>query len=140
MPRDGAQGDIVYCLKLTPATEGCVAMAEIAQVKLSEFFRSVKNPRYVLGTTYTLSLAFFESVVFSSIDRRNLKYCLIISDMDGYRRSLAEGAAGSSNRPLICSRERFNLQVGTLSLRCTISAPAMDVFCLPPHSPSRPRR
>ena len=57
-------------------------MAEIEQVKLSEFFRSVKRPRYILGTTYTLSLAFFESVVYSCIDRHELKYCLIIAVTD----------------------------------------------------------
>jgi len=68
-------------------------MPDIEQVKLSEFFRSVKKPRYVLGTTYTLSLAFFESVVFSCIPRRDLKYCLIISDANGYHRALDEGAA-----------------------------------------------
>src|SRR3989442_1421728 len=67
--------------------------SEIEQVKLSEFFRSVKKPRYVLGTTYTLSLAFFESVVYSCIERRELKYCLIISDAHGYNRSLDEGTA-----------------------------------------------
>lgn len=68
-------------------------MPEIEQVKLSEFFRSVKKPRYVLGTTYTLSLAFFESIVYSCIERRELKYCLIISDAHGYHRSLEEGTA-----------------------------------------------
>lgn len=68
-------------------------MAEIDQVKLSEFFHSVKKPRFVLGTTYTLSLAFFESVVYSCIDRHALKYCLIISDSHGYHRAMDEGAA-----------------------------------------------
>lgn len=68
-------------------------MAVIEQVKLSEFFRSVKRPRYILGTTYTLSLAFFESVVFPYIDRHELKYCLVISDNHGYCRALDEGAA-----------------------------------------------
>lgn len=68
-------------------------MTEIEQVKLSEFFKSVKCPRYILGTTYTLSLAFFESAVFSDLDRRQLKYCLIISDSHGYQRSLEEGPA-----------------------------------------------
>ena len=68
-------------------------MAEIEQVKLSEFFHSVKKPRYVLGSTYTLSLAFFESVVYSCIDRHALKYCLIVSDSHGYHRAMDEGAA-----------------------------------------------
>ncbi len=67
--------------------------SEIEQVKLSEFFSSVKKPRFVLGTTYTLSLAFFESVVFPVIPRRDLKHCVIISDSHGYHRSLDEGGA-----------------------------------------------
>jgi hypothetical protein len=62
-------------------------------VELSEFFKSVKKPKYVLGTTYTLSLAFFESVVFPHIDRSRLKSCVLICDDVGYRRSLSESPA-----------------------------------------------
>ena len=62
-------------------------------IKLSEVLRLVSKPRYVLGTTYTLSLAFFESVVFPFIDRSNLKSCLILCDMDGFQRALTEAAA-----------------------------------------------
>jgi hypothetical protein len=60
---------------------------------LSEFFKSIKKPKYVLGTTYTLSLAFFESVVFPYINRSELKSCLIISDALGYNRALEESSA-----------------------------------------------
>jgi hypothetical protein len=49
-------------------------------VKLSEFFKSVKKPKYILGTTYTLSLAFFESVVFPHIDRSRLRSCILVCD------------------------------------------------------------
>ncbi|MBT3289092.1 MAG: hypothetical protein HN904_26670 [Victivallales bacterium] len=52
----------------------------IESVKLPEFLKSVKKPKYVLGTTYTLSLAFFESVVFPHIDRSRLKSCVLICD------------------------------------------------------------
>jgi hypothetical protein len=65
----------------------------IESIKLSEVLRLVPKPKYVLGTTYTLSLAFFESVVFPFIDRSNLKACLILCDMDGYQRALTEAAA-----------------------------------------------
>jgi len=66
---------------------------DVPSVKLSEFFKSIKKPKYVLGTTYTLSLAFFESVVFHCIDRSELKSCLIISDALGYKRALEESGA-----------------------------------------------
>lgn len=68
-------------------------MAAIESIKLSEVFRLIPKPKYVLGTTYTLSLAFFESVVFPHIGRANLKACIIISDTDGYQRALNEAAA-----------------------------------------------
>lgn len=59
---------------------------------LSEFFRLFK-PTYVLGTTYTLSLAFFESQVWPLIDRSALRYCLILADSHGFRSSLVEATA-----------------------------------------------
>jgi hypothetical protein len=65
----------------------------IEAIKLSDFFKKIKKPRYVLGTTYTLSLAFFESSVYPLLDRSNLKSCLIISDSIGYQRALTEGPA-----------------------------------------------
>jgi len=66
---------------------------KVEQIPLSEFFRLIKKPHYVLGTTYTLSLAFFESVVYPEIDRSNLKSCLILCDRLGYNSALTEGAA-----------------------------------------------
>lgn len=60
---------------------------------LSEFFQLVKKPKYVLGTTYTLSLAFFESVVYPRMDSSELISCLIVSDATGYQRALQEGPA-----------------------------------------------
>jgi hypothetical protein len=68
-------------------------MTTIESVKLSEVLRLVSKPRFVLGTTYTLSLAFFESVVFPFIDRSRLKSCLILCDPLGYHNALAEAAA-----------------------------------------------
>jgi hypothetical protein len=68
-------------------------MTSIESIKLSEVFGLVPKPKYVLGTTYTLSLAFFESVVFPFIDRSSLRSCLILADMEGYQRALTEAAA-----------------------------------------------
>lgn len=63
-------------------------------VKLSDVLGLIQKPRYVLGTTYSLSLAFFESVVLPSFgDPSALHGCLIICDGLGYRRALSEGAA-----------------------------------------------
>jgi hypothetical protein len=68
-------------------------MNTLEQIKLSDVFMSVRKPKYILGTTYTLSLAFFESVLLQYIDRSNLVSCLIVCDSIGYERALAEGAA-----------------------------------------------
>ena len=65
----------------------------IESIKLSDVLRLVPKPRYVLGTTYTLSLAFFESVVFPFMDRDKLKSCLILCDTVGYQRAFTEAAA-----------------------------------------------
>lgn len=65
----------------------------IEAIKLSYFFKQIKKPRYILGTTYTLSLAFFESSIFPLLDRSNLKACLIVSDSIGYQHALIEGPA-----------------------------------------------
>lgn len=65
----------------------------IDAIKLSDFFKLVDKPKYILGTTYTLSLAFFESVVLPQINRTNLRGCVIICDSLGYHRALTEGAA-----------------------------------------------
>ena len=48
-------------------------MSVVESIKLSEVLKLVSKPKYVLGTTYTLSLVFFESIVFPAFDRTNLK-------------------------------------------------------------------
>jgi len=68
-------------------------MKGISQIKLSDVFKLVPKPRYVLGTSYSLSLAFFESVVFPCIGRSDLRSCLILCDCLGYQRALTEGPA-----------------------------------------------
>jgi len=68
-------------------------MNVVESIELSKILKLVAKPTYILGTTYTLSLAFFESVVFPCIDRSKLKSCLIIADELGYRRALTEAAA-----------------------------------------------
>jgi hypothetical protein len=44
-------------------------MEAIQSIKLLEVFGLIAKPRFILGTTYTLSLAFFESAVFPALDR-----------------------------------------------------------------------
>lgn len=67
-------------------------VAKIPRAKLSTFFRCFE-PEYILGTTYTVSLAFFESVVFPKIDRRELRKCLVLCDQVGFQRSIVEATA-----------------------------------------------
>ena len=68
-------------------------MTGIESIPLSDVLRLVPKPKYVLGTTYTLSLAFFESVVFPEFHRSRLKSCLIICDSLGYHNALTEASA-----------------------------------------------
>lgn len=68
-------------------------MKTIERIKLSNVLRLVSNPKYVLGTTYTLSLAFFESVVYPLIRGNQLRSAVILCDMLGYSRALSESAA-----------------------------------------------
>ncbi len=68
-------------------------MNVIESIKLRDVFALVPKPRYILGTTYTLSLAFFESAIFPEFDRERLKSCLIITDSLGYPHALTEAAA-----------------------------------------------
>ncbi len=63
------------------------------KVRLDEVFRLVRKPHYIVGTTYTLSLAFFESVVFPCIDRSALRRCVIVSDSFGFDRAIDEATA-----------------------------------------------
>ncbi|HKP46459.1 MAG TPA: hypothetical protein VJT50_07655 [Pyrinomonadaceae bacterium] len=65
----------------------------IQSVKLGDVFKAVPKPKYILGTTYTLSLAFFESIVFPCLERSALKSCLIVADSFGYGRALEEAPA-----------------------------------------------
>ena len=67
-------------------------MDNIPKIKLSEFFK-LFAPTHVLGTTYTLSLAFFESVVFPFINKTHLQSCLIVCDMLGFQRAVEEAVA-----------------------------------------------
>src|SRR5580700_626627 len=67
-------------------------MAAVPQLPLSEFFRTF-SPTYVLGTTYTVSLAFFEGLVFPEINRNQLRRCLLLCDRVGFQRALVEASA-----------------------------------------------
>ena len=68
-------------------------MKIIESVELRDVLKLVAKPRYILGTTYTLSLAFFESAIFPEFKREQLKSCLIICDSLGYHNALTESAA-----------------------------------------------
>lgn len=73
-------------------------MADIPQIRLKEFFK-LFAPKYVLGTTYTVSLAFFEGLVFPEVKRSNLRRCLILCDKIGFQRATVEaGALRSAGR------------------------------------------
>src|SRR5436190_17861673 len=68
-------------------------MKEVESIELRQALRAVAKPRFILCTTYTLSLAFFESVVFHCFNRTHLKSCLIIADSFGYSQALSEAGA-----------------------------------------------
>lgn len=70
-----------------------IIMDAIQSIELPEVLELIAKPRFILGTTYTLSLAFFESAVFPNFDRERLKSCLIICDTLGYHNALTEAAA-----------------------------------------------
>lgn len=67
-------------------------MADVPQLALKEFFK-VFAPTHVLGTTYTVSLAFFEGLIFPEIKRTNLRRCLLLCDKVGFRRATVESSA-----------------------------------------------
>jgi hypothetical protein len=67
-------------------------MGEIPRKPLSEFLR-LFSPTHVLGTTYTISLAFFEGLVFPTIRRGNLRRCLLLCDRIGFHRAVIEATA-----------------------------------------------
>jgi hypothetical protein len=68
-------------------------MNVIECIKLPDVFGLVAMPRFILGTTYTLSLAFFESALFRDLKQERLKSCLIICDRLGYHNALTEAPA-----------------------------------------------
>ncbi|GFO57419.1 hypothetical protein GMSM_44260 [Geomonas sp. Red276] len=61
----------------------------IQRISLSEFFK-FKAPTHLVGTTYTVSLMFFESAIWPLIDKSALLRCAILCDKEGFRRSLCE--------------------------------------------------
>jgi hypothetical protein len=67
-------------------------MADVPHVQLKDFFK-LFAPTYVLGTTYTLSLAFFEGIVYPEIKRLNLRRCMILCDKVGFQRATIESSA-----------------------------------------------
>ncbi|MBC7753691.1 MAG: hypothetical protein H7Z71_05605 [Moraxellaceae bacterium] len=67
-------------------------MSEINRIPLSDFFE-LFSPTHILGTSYTLSLAFFESTVFSRINKEKLEKCMILADSLGVARAFQEAPA-----------------------------------------------
>ena len=68
-------------------------MVALPHLALSDFFQLLQRPTHVLGTSYTLSLAFFEALVFPRIPRSALRRCLLLADRHGFRRALVEAGA-----------------------------------------------
>ena len=82
-----------------------------AKIKLSEFFR-LFAPTHILGTTYTISLAFFESVVFPFITKDNLNKCVIICDRIGFQRVFHGSFSLKSVLPaIIPEMSYYNLEI-----------------------------
>jgi len=67
-------------------------MADVPQIPLKEFFK-LFAPTHVLGTTYTISLAFFEGLIYPEIKRTNLRRCLLLCDKLGFHRATVESSA-----------------------------------------------
>src|SRR5262249_23262546 len=67
-------------------------MTDIQQIELSTFFK-LFAPTHILGTTYTVSLAFFEMLVLPCIDRSKLQKCMILCDPLGFQRVIDESIA-----------------------------------------------
>lgn len=61
----------------------------IKKVSLAEFFK-FSSPTHILGTTYTISTMFFESVVWPLIDKSRLERCLLLCDKAGFKRASFE--------------------------------------------------
>lgn len=67
-------------------------LRSIPSMKLSEFLASFP-PQHLVATTYSLSLVFFESVVFPFVKKEKLESCLILCDRGGLSRATAEAPA-----------------------------------------------
>lgn len=67
-------------------------MAKVDSWKLTEFFKRFA-PRYLLGTTYTASPAFFETTVLPKIDRSKLEGAVVLCDPKGFRMASQEVGA-----------------------------------------------
>lgn len=67
-------------------------MADVPQLPLKDFFK-LFAPTYVLGTTYTVSLAFFEGLIYPEIKRTHLRRCLLLCDKLGFQRATLESSA-----------------------------------------------
>lgn len=59
---------------------------KIQEVSLSEFFKFFR-PTHLLGTTYTISLMFFEALIWPNIDKTSLERCLVLCDKSGFQRA-----------------------------------------------------
>jgi HKD family nuclease len=93
-------------------------MPDIPRLPLSEFFQRLA-PAYVLGTTYTISLAFFEGLVLPQVRRENLRRCLLLCDRVGFQRAVVESSAlrGASREYMTActpSRHSFHPKVWLL--------------------------
>ena len=67
-------------------------MNTFTTVPLSEFF-GLFAPKFLIGTTYTASLAFFESVVLPKVDRSRLNGAVIVGDEFGFANATTEASA-----------------------------------------------
>lgn len=73
-------------------TPRCPTVSTTPALPLSDIF-GLFPPTHVVGTTYTLSLAFFEAIVWPKLKRSALRSCVVLADPHGFRSSLVEAAA-----------------------------------------------
>ena len=67
-------------------------MSSIAETPLCDVFKQIA-PTHVLGTTFTISLAFFETFVWPHIPKEQLRRCLLLCDPNGFRAARDEAGA-----------------------------------------------
>lgn len=67
-------------------------MNNIAKIQLSDYFK-LFAPSHVLGTTFSISLAFFESVVYPVINKTRLQRCVLMCDSLGFQRLTQEATS-----------------------------------------------